>query len=69
MRKPSPKQIQAANEKRVAMAFYAVAFGLEIPIMETVKIMKLGLAAIAAGASEEALREEIRSYVEAIRVG
>jgi len=69
MRKPSYKQVKKANESRVAEAYYAVASGVQIPIWEIGKIQAVGLAAIAAGASEEMLREEIRAYVEQIRVG
>lgn len=54
------------NEKRIETAFYAVSFGIQIPIMDLPKIMNLGRKIISEGGDDDKLKEELKKFVEEI---
>ena len=63
----TPRQ-KRLNESRIDRAARACLAGVPIPIMETVKIFKVGEKAIAEGQDDAALAKTIRAYVETIKV-
>lgn len=62
------KLTEKAAKKLVEQAYYARCKNIEIPIWEISKIFKLGLAALAGGASQEELEEKIFAYVQTVRM-
>lgn len=54
-------------EQRITKAYGAVAGGVQIPIMETVKIWNLAERAVFEGADDAALQKAIGDYVETVR--
>lgn len=66
-RKPSAKQIQKQNEARIERVYRQRCNGIQIPIMETVKVWQVGERAIAEGADDQELGDKIAAYVATIR--
>lgn len=61
------KLTEKAAKKLVEQAYYARCTNIQIPMLEITKIFKLGLAALAAGATQEELEEKIFAYVQTVR--
>ncbi len=66
-RKLTPNQQKKLDEKRVEKAYYKVAQGVQIDMMNIPKIFKVGEKAIAEGADDAALEKAISDFVETIR--
>lgn len=63
MAKPSKKQ----TDLRIEKAYGQACNGVQIPMMKIPEIFKVGRAAIAAGADDEALKAKIVEFVATIR--
>jgi hypothetical protein len=55
-------------DKRIDAACKATCSGITIPIMEIMKVFKVGRAAVAKGVDDATLAQQIRAYVETIKV-
>jgi len=54
-------------DRRVEMAYSQTCGGIQIMIMDTMKVLDVGRQACLLGQDDEALRHIIRSFVETIR--
>ncbi len=66
MAKVTKKAIKA-NEARVSKLYGLSCSGIQISIWDIGKVMAVGMAALNAGGSDEAISGEIRAFVETIR--
>lgn len=62
------KQEVKAADRRVELAYYAGCSNIQIPMMKITDIFRRGRELVAAGASDAALKDGIRAYVETIKV-
>lgn len=58
---------QKRDETRVSRLYGQRCSGVQIPIMETCKVMSIGLQALRAGLDDTAIGDRIAAYVQTIR--
>lgn len=54
-------------DKRIEAAYYAVANGIQIDIMDIPKVFAVGRAFVADGVDDDTLKTMIAAYVDTIR--
>jgi len=62
------KKAKKAMEDRVTAAFGRTCDRIQINIMDTVRVMKVGLASVEAGDDDTVLGQKLRAFVDTIRV-
>lgn len=67
MAKISAKIQQKKDDARINRAYLSSCNGVQIPMLQIPEIFKVGRAAIAAGADDEALKAKIVEFVASIR--
>ena len=63
----TPRQ-KKANEKRIEKAYYKVAYGVQINMMDIPRVFTEGEKALAAGADDAALEKVVADFVQQIRL-
>lgn len=58
---------QKQEEARVSAIYNRLCSGVQIPIMETSKVMAVGLTALRAGDDDQTIGEKVVAYVQTIR--
>lgn len=61
------KKQEKLNDVRINQAYNIGCSGIQINIMDTSKIFKMGNQLIEAGANDQELLDGIRSFIETIR--
>lgn len=56
------------QDRRIEQAYYKVANGIQINMMDIPKVFAVGRQALAEGADDEALEQAISSFVQKIRL-
>lgn len=62
-----PRTSQKAIDRRINEAYGESCSGIQIDIMDTVKVFAVGKQLVEQGVTDDELRAGIRAYVETIR--
>ncbi len=61
------KAQEKKNRDRVSALYAQACSGVEINIFDIGKVMKVGLDAVSAGLDDEAIKAQIKAFVDTIR--